>query len=735
MKINILGSCVTRDAFEVQKHNFSIENYFARTSIVSIMTNPIEVREDQFNLSSNFQKKCVLNDVRKLFFSTVEERESDYIIIDLIDERFNLLKINDSYITKSNELISSNFIESIEVQEELISNVNHFKFWAAYAKRFFTKLLKIYDPSKIIIHKTKWRAEYLDKFSNVKSFSNVDGIASKNRFLDKCYRFIEDTFPQVKIIDMTERDYYASENHKWGLAPYHFEDRYYMNFLRQLGDYTGQWVANYHTLKTKMGDVNIIINYDPQRTYLDSATASNISNTKVLKLDENGIPLLKVGNNGQYGYQYYPITIGIYGLECISKYYKESNPSLLEKFYRVCDYLIENQLDDGSWPVNFDYYYGVKESGVCRAPWVSALGQGFGISCLVRGYNISKNAEYLQAAMDATKPFYKDVLDGGVRRSLFNQFTFYEEYPTEKPTHILNGFMFSLLGLYDLYFATKNSSVLELYKTGISTLQSTLSFYDLGDVSAYDLSHITIAGNPTKFHYGYHLTHIRLLSAINTIECNEILSKVMNRWLSYANGNKSCHRLDPKLLKVKLNNCEHLNLLQNSANFVEINYEIEEKLEYAFYLFEEEKKVKTQQYGESNKFDFYVSNASNYKIIAFIRDQFKNAIYKEFKFGTLDNLNNKSQLDPEELSKHTEIQISNGKLKLNIENINVNYKFAYYLSLNGKNILKEWYSNNRTFEYEILNKGKYTVTIFCQDDLKNKVHFEKEIFFSKSKGE
>lgn len=131
-----------------------------------------------------------------------------------------------------------------------------------------------------------------------------------------------------------------------------------------------------------------------------------------------------------------------------------------------------------------------------------------------------------------------------MKRKFFGEYTFYEEYPTEKPTHILNGFIFSLLGLYDLYDLTKNEDAYRLYKDGLNTVENLITAYDLGNISSYDLSHITIPGNPSKYHYGYHLTHVKLLSVLYDIEKNPLFKNVYERWLNYAKGNKSFYKLD-----------------------------------------------------------------------------------------------------------------------------------------------------------------------------------------------
>ncbi|PFE67407.1 hypothetical protein CN316_20615, partial [Bacillus cereus] len=60
--IDILGSCVTRDAFKYDGEDvFRINQYYARSSLVSLYSKPVNVALNDINLESNFQKRMVYN--------------------------------------------------------------------------------------------------------------------------------------------------------------------------------------------------------------------------------------------------------------------------------------------------------------------------------------------------------------------------------------------------------------------------------------------------------------------------------------------------------------------------------------------------------------------------------------------------------------------------------------------------------------------------------------------------
>ena len=75
------------------------------------------------------------------------------------------------------------------------------------------------------------------------------------------------------------------------------------------------------------------------------------------------------------------------------------------------------------------------------------------------------------------------------------RYVWYEEYPFEEGLFVLNGFMYSLIGLYDLSSASSapqeaRDEAKELFDEGIVSLKALLPLYDNGKGSNYDLQHV-----------------------------------------------------------------------------------------------------------------------------------------------------------------------------------------------------------------------------------------------------
>lgn len=246
--------------------------------------------------------------------------------------------------------------------------------------------------------------------------------------------------------------------------------------------------------------------------------------------DNNGIPLIRI--NGEFVYD--PVSIAQYGLQEYSYYMRDGDKSRINKVLLAADWLVKNQdKSSGMWLYNFPFDVGAMDERL-EAGWSSAMGQGQGMSLLVRAYYLTNDMKYLDSAELAVDSLKIDVSKGGLTRT-FDGHMYFEEYPTNPPSYALNGFMFTLLGLYDLSYIKPDSEAAKLYDEGMKTLKMVLPKYDLGEkrISIYHLGHIT--KEPRSIHTSsfYHMVHIIQLKALDSVSPDSILKKYCNLWKSY----------------------------------------------------------------------------------------------------------------------------------------------------------------------------------------------------------
>lgn len=263
--------------------------------------------------------------------------------------------------------------------------------------------------------------------------------------------------------------------------------------------------------------------------------------TYTTSLDEQGIPFNIASLGDQKKQIYFPIAIFQYGLGAWDLYLQTADRTYLEKALRMADWAADHQEESGAWDSfgMFDY----------SNPY-SSMAQGEGTSLLTRAWKETGEERYLSCARKAAEFMLKPLEEGGTAvyssgtggtggrsfRSTNGNGTegpspcstlhsagqlMLMEYP-DKPC-VLNGWIFSSFGLYDLWLVTGEERYLDSWKASVRGIARTIRSFDTGHWSYYDLG--------GKFNSPfYHALHIELLKAVVKLEPNEELEVWIQRW-------------------------------------------------------------------------------------------------------------------------------------------------------------------------------------------------------------
>lgn len=249
-----------------------------------------------------------------------------------------------------------------------------------------------------------------------------------------------------------------------------------------------------------------------------------------IKFDNEGV--VKTFLFGEH--MYHPVQIASFGNIQYSNFIHTNDKSFLEDAIKQAIYFVNaSDNDDGFLFYSIDDYIVPGTKDKLKAPWPSAMAQGQALSLLSRIYKNTGEAKYLTACKKILIPITLPVDKGGVKGD-FNGHVFYEEYPSKSyPTHVLNGFMFTLIGLYDCYENTRLPLAKTLYEQGIETLKYALPYFDNHNISLYHLGHLNGTGMPVFIDPKYHLIHINQLNFFYGIEKAEIFKYYRDRWSDY----------------------------------------------------------------------------------------------------------------------------------------------------------------------------------------------------------
>ncbi len=117
-------------------------------------------------------------------------------------------------------------------------------------------------------------------------------------------------------------------------------------------------------------------------------------------------------------------------------------------------------------------------------PWTSGLSQGTALQVLSRAWSRFKEPADLTAAQQALPIFEKGPPEGvRVKTAAGAEYAEYTYAPSDR---ILNGFIQSLVGLYDYTSITKDPLGLQLFEAGDAEARAETPHYDTGAWSMYD---------------------------------------------------------------------------------------------------------------------------------------------------------------------------------------------------------------------------------------------------------
>ena len=245
--------------------------------------------------------------------------------------------------------------------------------------------------------------------------------------------------------------------------------------------------------------------------------------------DDAGIPMLDY--RGKVGPQYNPIAIAQWGLANFNRYVSARDATAEKKFLSASDWLRDNLERNSAnipvWQHHFDWDY----RDTLRAPWYSGLAQGQGISLLLRAAAASGKNDYLDAARSAFESLSRTSAEGGVLFVDEFQDVWIEEYIVTPPTHILNGFIWAVWGVYDYSLTFPTSQARDLFNRCVETLTKNLARYDNGFWSLYEQSGTRLPMVASRFYHQLHIVQLRVMHQLTNLA---VFAQTADRWEEYS---------------------------------------------------------------------------------------------------------------------------------------------------------------------------------------------------------
>jgi hypothetical protein len=246
-KVAILGSCITRDLWPVRGDGIEGLAYVSRTSLPSLFSPPvagIRPSDPAADGLTIHQRRAMAADLAKTALGRLVAFRPTHLIIDLIDERFDLLRVGSALATHSWELETSGQLGAPAFREaQPIRRLSAAcdRLWETAAGQLAALVRSTaLGDARLILHTARW-AELsrgprgLTPITDVRVLGGQPAdIGQHNALLARYEAALAAAMPPMERVEADDLRI-ADEAHQWGLSPFHYVPDYYDDIARQLG--------------------------------------------------------------------------------------------------------------------------------------------------------------------------------------------------------------------------------------------------------------------------------------------------------------------------------------------------------------------------------------------------------------------------------------------------------------------------------------------------------------------
>ncbi len=213
------------------------ENHYSYSSIISAMNtedgnmNNIVIEHD-----NEFRKSHLIKEFQRTFANKNlgEFSQSDYIVIDFLDERFDIGECDGKLLTISDAFMSMKNSENIVYNRYDRKEAKVQELWEKSCIKFIEMLRNYFKDKMIILVKMKL-AECYGNLEEKKEFDNIQDIRTINNILQQYYQFFAEKCPEAVVVEVEDSQwYYTDRDYRHGCYPYHLNGYMYREIQRRI---------------------------------------------------------------------------------------------------------------------------------------------------------------------------------------------------------------------------------------------------------------------------------------------------------------------------------------------------------------------------------------------------------------------------------------------------------------------------------------------------------------------
>lgn len=225
MRVLIVGSCVSRDAFNLE-HQHTLVDYIARTSLASAFRPPFRWLTDErlSRIESSFQRRLVDIDARKRLSAILQAADYDVLLLDLIDERFSLVTIDGDTATYSSEMAKTGIGNEPAASVVKPDDGNRMSAWIDGLGHIIDICRQ--KHANIILNRVWW-----SRVDDQGEPFQTNAVETGNKHLARLYSHIPASITQIEYPDGM---LVGSSAHRWGRSPFHFAEVAYRHLIESI---------------------------------------------------------------------------------------------------------------------------------------------------------------------------------------------------------------------------------------------------------------------------------------------------------------------------------------------------------------------------------------------------------------------------------------------------------------------------------------------------------------------
>ena len=195
---------------------------FNFTSIISMM-HPILDIEDVTH-PNKYREEMILRDIHSSIWKYLEQVRPDFLIIDFIDERFDVLQINGGFLTISDAFEEAKTQFESNGRRFTFGSEEYFDIWKRACEDFIGRLKTFVQINHIILVKN-FLSEYVGDMNVQEEYENIEDIRHVNDVLKTQYDFFVKECGEIMIVEASKiAPYFTDKKYQYGAIPSHLNE-------------------------------------------------------------------------------------------------------------------------------------------------------------------------------------------------------------------------------------------------------------------------------------------------------------------------------------------------------------------------------------------------------------------------------------------------------------------------------------------------------------------------------